>query len=138
MATPGSSPRVSLQESSPPSQAKDRHRNSSPDCCSQLSSDPGSKKSNSKLQSKVEDLTKELVEVKTHRAEAATQLEQKKMELKQALQREALVLRELQSAKQYIGSLEQRVRQCSGQAQIVGRDGGEGGLFAIDVFYFGC
>ena len=109
-----SSSRASLQECSPPSHAIDKHRNSttgSPDSCSHPS-DSSSKKSNSKLMSKIETLTKELAEVKTHRAEAATLLEQKKMDLKQALQGEALVLRELQSAKQYIASLEQRVREA--------------------------
>ena len=111
MATSGPSTGVILEESSLPSHRKNSHRSStsgSPDSSSHH--DSSSKKS--KLKSKIENLTKELAEAKTYRAVAETQLEQNNMELKQALQRESLVLRELQSAKQYIASLEQKVREA--------------------------
>lgn len=111
VATFGPSTGVILEESSPPSHRKNSHRSStsgSPDSSSHH--DSSSKKS--KLKSKIENLTKELAEAKTYRAVAETQLEQNNMELKQALQRESLVLRELQSAKQYIASLEQKVREA--------------------------
>lgn len=110
VATFGPSTGVILEESSPPSHRKNSHRSStsgSPDSSSHH--DSSSKKS--KLKSKIENLTKELAEAKTYRAVAETQLEQNNMELKQALQRESLVLRELQSAKQYIASLEQKLAE---------------------------
>lgn len=56
-------------------------------------------------------LTRELALAKTQCAELSGQVEQKKMEVKQVLQREALAVRELHSAKRYIATLEQRVRE---------------------------
>ena len=58
----------------------------------------------------VDLLTRELALAKTQCAELSGQVEQKKMEVKQVLQREALAVRELHSAKRYIATLEQRVR----------------------------
>ncbi len=43
-------------------------------------------------------------------ADYLTQLDQRKLEAKQALQREALVVRELHTTREYISVLEQRVR----------------------------
>ena len=59
----------------------------------------------------VDLLTRELALAKTQCAELSGQVEQKKMDVKQVLQREALAVRELHSAKRYIATLEQRVRE---------------------------
>ncbi len=54
-------------------------------------------------------LARELAEAKAMAADCQTQLEQRKMEARQALQREAMVVRELAMTKDYISVLEQRV-----------------------------
>ena len=59
--------------------------------------------------SPIVDLTRELALAKTNYADASNCFEQKKLELKQALQREAFVVRELRAAKEYIAALEQKV-----------------------------
>lgn len=79
------------------------------------STDSKSSSSNSHRSSlsdhEVDSLTRELALAKTQCAELSGQVEQKKMEVKQVLQREALAVRELHSAKRYIATLEQRVRE---------------------------
>lgn len=56
-------------------------------------------------------LMKELAVSKTKTTELSNELERKRQDLKQALQREAAILRELQIAKDCIVSLEDKVRQ---------------------------
>ena len=55
------------------------------------------------------EFERELVRVKLECAEAMAAVEQKKLEVKQALQRESQALRELEAAHSYINILEQRV-----------------------------
>ena len=56
------------------------------------------------------DLAKELARAKTHWADVSSQLEEKIMELKQALEREAFVVRELRASRDYVTALEHKVR----------------------------
>ena len=55
------------------------------------------------------DLAKELARAKTHWADVSSQLEEKNMELKQALEREAFVVRELRASRDYVTALEHKV-----------------------------
>ena len=57
-------------------------------------------------------LMKELAASKNKCTEMGTELERKKLDLRQALQREAAILRELQIAKDCIGSLEDKVKHA--------------------------
>lgn len=132
MRTPGTSPRISTAEgpqSSFPEAPKQAKKISIPD--SPESSPPLSLKLTLKQEKKehrkhkrskdshsgnsspseheMDQLMRELALAKTQCAEVSGQVEQKKMELRRALQREALAVRELHSAKQYIATLEQRV-----------------------------
>ena len=56
------------------------------------------------------DLAKELARAKTHWADVSSQLEEKDMELKQALEREAFVVRELRASRDYVTALEHKVK----------------------------
>lgn len=55
------------------------------------------------------DLAKELARAKTYWADATSQLEEKNMELNQALEREAFVVRELRASRDYVTALEHKV-----------------------------
>ena len=55
------------------------------------------------------DLAKELARAKTYWADVTSQLEEKSMELKQALEREAFVVRELRASRDYVTALEHKV-----------------------------
>lgn len=55
------------------------------------------------------DLAKELARAKTYWADVTSQLEEKNMELKQALEREAFVVRELRASRDYVTALEHKV-----------------------------
>jgi hypothetical protein len=55
------------------------------------------------------DLAKELARAKTHWADVSNQLEEKDLELKQALEREVFVLRELRASRDYVTALEHKV-----------------------------
>jgi len=132
--TPGTSPRISTAEgpqSSFPEAPKQAKKISIPD--SPESSPPLSLKLTLKQEKKehrkhkrskdstsgnsspseheMDQLMRELALAKTQCAEVSGQVEQKKMELRRALQREALAVRELHSAKQYIATLEQRLSE---------------------------
>ena len=56
------------------------------------------------------DFAKELARAKIHWADVSSQLEEKNMELKQALEREAFVVRELRASRDYVTALEHKVR----------------------------
>lgn len=62
------------------------------------------------------DLAKELARAKTHWADVSSQLEEKIMELKQALEREAFVVRELRASRDYVTALEHKV--CNGRYNL--------------------
>ena len=57
------------------------------------------------------DLGKELARAKTRWADASSQLEEKNMELRQALEREKFVVRELRAARDYVTALEHKVQK---------------------------
>ena len=97
--SPQSSPPLSLKKE------RRKHKNST-DSKDSSSGSPSSGLSDHE----VDLLTRELALAKTQCAELSGQVEHKKMEVKQVLQREALAVRELHSAKRYITTLEQRVR----------------------------
>ena len=61
------------------------------------------------------NLAQELARAKTNWADVTSQLEEKNMELKQALEREAFVVRELRASRDYVTALEHKV-------QMVGSD----------------
>lgn len=65
-----------------------------------------------KTRSQVEEMTQELARTKLEYAEAMVGVEQKKMEARQALLREAQAIREVDTARSYIAILEQKVRLC--------------------------
>ena len=80
------------------------------------------------------DLAKELARAKTYWADVTSQLEEKNMELKQALEREAFVVRELRASRDYVTALEHKVwreapsRKCCELLKSLktGRDGVHG------------
>ena len=134
LRTPGTSPRISTAECPQPSpplaskQAKEvsvpYSPESSPPLALKLTSKQEKKEHRKHKRSRdskdssngshnsdneTDQLMRELALAKIQCAEASGQVEQKKMELRQALQREALAVRELHSAKQYIATLEERV-----------------------------
>ena len=62
-----------------------------------------------RTRAQLEELTQELAGAKLDVAEATSAAEQKKMETKQALMREAQAMREVDAARNYIAVLEQKV-----------------------------
>ena len=66
-----------------------------------------------RTRAQVEDTMGELARVKLELAEASGYMEQKKMEARQALLRETQAVREVDTARNYIAVLEQRVRDIS-------------------------
>ena len=65
-----------------------------------------------RTRAQVEEAIQELAQVKLELAEATSTGEQKKMEARQALLREAQAVREVDAAQNYITVLEQKVREC--------------------------
>lgn len=72
------------------------------------------------------NLAKELARAKTNWADVSSQLEEKIMELKQALEREAFVVRELRASRDYVTALEHKVRLCWEGKEDVNNWGGGG------------
>ena len=68
-----------------------------------------SKKKKEKRTQSEHDLERELILCKTNCADYANQSEQKSLELKQALQREAFLIREVKEVRQYVSELEAKV-----------------------------
>lgn len=68
------------------------------------------KKKKDKQQMMQQELEKELAVCKTTCADFANQLEMKVLELKQLLQREAFLIRELKEVRQYVTELEAKVK----------------------------
>ena len=90
---------------------KDKDKNKEKESSSLPSSPYGERKVAEKgLEGMDIDLAKELARAKTHWADVSSQLEEKDMELKQALEREAFVVRELRASRDYVTALEHKVR----------------------------